>query len=63
MGESIHERGMRIRRKVLGDDHVDAAVSRTTDFTADFQHLITRYAWGEIWTAPAWISDSEAASP
>ena len=52
MGESIHERGMRIRRKVLGDDHVDAAISRTTDFTADFQDLITRYAWGEIWNRP-----------
>jgi 4-carboxymuconolactone decarboxylase len=37
---------------VLGDDHVDAAVARTTEFTADFQDLITRYAWGEIWTRP-----------
>lgn len=52
MGDSIHERGMRIRRKVLGDDHVDAVVSHTTDFTADFQDLITRYAWGEIWNRP-----------
>jgi 4-carboxymuconolactone decarboxylase len=52
MGDSIHERAMRIRRKVLGDDYVDAAVMRTTDFTADFQDLITRYAWGEIWTRP-----------
>ncbi len=52
MGDSIHERGMRIRRKVLSDDYVDAAVSRTTDFTADFQDLITRYVWGEIWTRP-----------
>ena len=45
-------RGMRIRREVLGDDYVDAAVARTTGFTADFQDLITRYAWGEIWTRP-----------
>ena len=52
MDDSIYERGMRIRREVLGDDHVDAAVSRTTDLTADFQDLITRYAWGEIWTRP-----------
>jgi 4-carboxymuconolactone decarboxylase len=44
------ERGMKVRREVLGDDHVDAAVERTSDFTADFQDLITRYAWGEIWT-------------
>jgi len=37
---------------VLGDEHVDAAVDRTSGFTADFQDLITRYAWGEIWTRP-----------
>jgi len=46
------DRGMRVRREVLGDDHVDAAVARTTGFTAEFQDLITRYAWGEIWTRP-----------
>jgi 3-oxoadipate enol-lactonase / 4-carboxymuconolactone decarboxylase len=44
--------GMRARREVLGDAHVDAAIERTTAFTADFQDLITRYAWGEIWTRP-----------
>jgi 3-oxoadipate enol-lactonase/4-carboxymuconolactone decarboxylase len=44
--------GMRIRREVLGDEHVDAAVARTTPFTADFQELITRYAWGEVWARP-----------
>ena len=43
---------MRTRREVLGDEHVDAATARTTDFTADFQDLITRYAWGEIWSRP-----------
>jgi 4-carboxymuconolactone decarboxylase len=47
-----NEEGMRVRREVLGDEHVDRAVERTTDFTADFQDLITRYAWGEIWTRP-----------
>ena len=52
MSDSTHERGMRVRREVLGDDHVDAAVARTTGFTADFQDFITRYAWGEIWTRP-----------
>jgi 4-carboxymuconolactone decarboxylase len=46
------ERGMKVRREVLGDEHVDAAVARTSDFTADFQDLITRYAWGEIWDRP-----------
>ena len=52
MNDPIYERGIRVRREVLGDDHVDAAVERTTEFTADFQDLITRYAWGEIWTRP-----------
>lgn len=44
--------GMRVRREVLGDEHVDRAVAGTTDFTRDFQELITAYAWGEIWTRP-----------
>jgi 4-carboxymuconolactone decarboxylase len=43
---------MKARREVLGDEHVDAAVERTSEFTADFQDLITRYAWGEIWARP-----------
>lgn len=47
-----YDEGMVVRRQVLGDDHVDRAVERTTDFTRDFQDLITRYAWGEIWTRP-----------
>lgn len=46
------EAGMRIRREVLGDAHVDAAARRATPFTADFQTFITRYAWGEIWGRP-----------
>jgi 4-carboxymuconolactone decarboxylase len=44
--------GMKVRREVLGDAHVDRAETRKTDFTADFQDFITRYAWGEIWTRP-----------
>lgn len=47
-----HTRGMAVRRAVLGDAHVDRAVADTDAFTADFQDLITRYAWGEIWTRP-----------
>ncbi|WP_228281768.1 4-carboxymuconolactone decarboxylase [Rubrobacter marinus] len=46
------EEGMRVRREVLGDAHVDRAVARTTPFTEGFQDFITRYAWGEIWTRP-----------
>jgi 3-oxoadipate enol-lactonase/4-carboxymuconolactone decarboxylase len=53
VGDQVHDRGMRVRREVLGDEHVDAAIARTTGFTADFQDFITRYAWGEIWTRPS----------
>jgi 4-carboxymuconolactone decarboxylase len=47
-----HDRGMEVRREVLGDEHVDDAAAKTTEFTKDFQDLITRYAWGEIWSRP-----------
>ncbi len=47
-----YDAGMAVRREVLGDAHVDRAVAATTEFTADFQELITRYAWGSIWTRP-----------
>jgi 4-carboxymuconolactone decarboxylase len=46
------EAGMQMRRSVLGDAHVDRARAATTDLDAEFQDLITRYAWGEIWTRP-----------
>ena len=52
MSDEAHDRGMKTRREVLGDAHVDAAVAGTTPFTADVQDLITRYAWGEIWSRP-----------
>jgi 4-carboxymuconolactone decarboxylase len=52
MTDSAHERGMKVRREVLGDEHVDRAIERTTEHTADFQDFITRYAWGEIWNRP-----------
>ncbi|PPK96015.1 3-oxoadipate enol-lactonase/4-carboxymuconolactone decarboxylase [Kineococcus xinjiangensis] len=47
-----HAAGMRTRREVLGDAHVDAAVAGTTAFTAGFQDFITRYAWGDLWQRP-----------
>jgi len=50
--DDVHARGMRVRREVLGDAHVDRAVAGTTDATSDFQDFITRYAWGEIWSRP-----------
>ena len=45
-----HEAGMKVRREVLGDEHVDRAVDGTTPFTEPFQDFITRYAWGDVWT-------------
>jgi 4-carboxymuconolactone decarboxylase len=47
-----YDDGMRVRREVLGDAHVDRAETDKTPFTADFQELITRYAWGSVWTRP-----------
>lgn len=49
MSDPIYDGGMEVRRAVLGDAHVDAAIARTTEFTEPFQDFITRYAWGTIW--------------
>jgi 4-carboxymuconolactone decarboxylase len=49
MSDPLYERGMAVRREVLGDEHVDRARAATTPFTADFQDFITRYAWGSVW--------------
>jgi 4-carboxymuconolactone decarboxylase len=50
--DRAYERGMEVRRAVLGDAHVDRAEAARGELTNDFQDLITRYAWGEIWTRP-----------
>jgi len=47
-----YEQGMKIRREVLGNAHVDHATQSASDFTAPFQDLITRYAWAEVWSRP-----------
>ena len=47
-----HDNGIKVRRAVLGDAHVDRTITRRNDFNGEFQELITRYAWGEIWTRP-----------
>jgi 4-carboxymuconolactone decarboxylase len=47
-----HKAGMKVRRAVLGDAHVDRAEGNKNNFNSAFQDLITRYAWGEIWTRP-----------
>lgn len=52
MAKNAYERGMKTRRKVLGDEWVDRARKTQTEFNADFQDLITRYAWDDIWNRP-----------
>lgn len=50
--QTRHRLGAETRRRVLGHAHVDQAAARTTELTTDFQDLLTRYSWGEIWTRP-----------
>ncbi len=52
MTDDRHDAGMRVRRSVLGDAHVDRAEAGKSAFTEDFQSFITEYAWGEVWTRP-----------
>jgi 4-carboxymuconolactone decarboxylase len=52
MSDDAYERGMAVRRAVLGDAHVDRAEANRTALTSDFQDYITRCAWGEVWTRP-----------
>lgn len=52
MTESRFDLGMKVRREVLGDEHVDRTLARATDFDADFQHFITEMAWGSVWARP-----------
>src|SRR6201992_2624086 len=49
MSDDTYEKGMEVRRAVLGDAHVDRAIANTTDFTAPFQEFITNFAWGSVW--------------
>lgn len=50
--KDLYDRGMAVRRSVLGDAHVDRSLERATEFDADFQEFITKTAWGQIWTRP-----------
>jgi 4-carboxymuconolactone decarboxylase len=52
LSDDLYERGMQVRREVLGDEHVDRALDRRNEYTTEFQDFITRYAWGEIWSRP-----------
>jgi len=50
--QDLFQEGMKVRRQVLGDEHVDRSLANATDLNRDFQDLITRYAWGSVWTRP-----------
>ncbi|VBA58501.1 4-carboxymuconolactone decarboxylase [Mycobacterium attenuatum] len=50
--DNVYEAGIAVRREVLGDAHVDRIIAEKTDFTSDFEDMITRYAWGSVWTRP-----------
>jgi 4-carboxymuconolactone decarboxylase len=50
MDHDLYQRGMKVRRQVLGDAYVDKATSEADDFNRDFQRLVTEYCWGEVWT-------------
>ena len=52
MSDEQRRAGGKVRREVLGDEHVDRSDAARTPFTEDFYDLLTRYAWGEIWTRP-----------
>ena len=52
MSDSSKDKGMKVRRQVLGDAYVDRAVARTTPFSSAFQDFITRMAWGDVWARP-----------
>ena len=50
--DKLYQEGMKVRRTILGDEHVDRANARITKHSREFQELIVRYGWGEIWTRP-----------
>lgn len=50
MSDPLYDQGMQVRREVLGDEHVDRALAAATEVTAPFQDLVTRFAWGSVWS-------------
>ncbi len=63
MSDDNYAEGMRVRREVLGDEHVDRALDRATPFTEPFQEFITRHAWGAVWTRPGLDRRMRSAIP
>ncbi|MFW2347085.1 MAG: 4-carboxymuconolactone decarboxylase [Wenyingzhuangia sp.] len=60
VGKEIYERGMHVRRTVLGNAHVDKANGNKNEFNTDFQEFISHYAWGEVWTRPGLVKHSRS---
>ena len=52
MSDELYERGLKVRREVLGAEYVDASIKNADDFMRPFQELVTKYCWGEIWSRP-----------
>ena len=52
MASELYDKGMKVRREVLGDEYVDRALANVDDFTREFQQMVTEHAWGDIWTRP-----------
>ncbi len=52
MNQELFEKGMKVRREVLGAEYVDKSIASATPFTRDLQELVTQYCWGEIWNRP-----------
>jgi 4-carboxymuconolactone decarboxylase len=52
MASELYEKGMKVRREVLGDEYVDRALTGVDDFNREFQQMVTEHAWGAIWTRP-----------
>jgi len=52
MNQDLYDQGIAMRRKVLGDAHVDASLAAATDFSRDLQEYVTQYCWGDIWNRP-----------
>ena len=62
MDKALYDRGMTMRRKVLGDEYVDRAVANTDDFNRNFRNLLTTYCWGAVWGDDASSRASAASS-
>jgi len=61
--DELYEKGMKVRREVLGSAHVDRTLTKKNDFNGEFQEMITRHAWGDIWTRPGLTRHTRSLIP